>query len=126
MTSKLIFFVVVRNISYFPYWPSVFGSQQELRSRQPVTAQFEGMHFHPSRALNGQIERCPHMSPFLRSERIMDLINFVSNEGLESSLLIGNVLKDRQGVHPKGDTMDGDVQLIVNEHVETRRDYSCL
>ena len=56
----------------------------------------------------------------------MDLINFVSNEGLESSLLIGNVLKDRQGVHPKGDTMDGDVQLIVNEHVETRRDYSCL
>jgi len=34
----------------------------------------------------------------------MDLINSVSNKGLETSLLIGDVLMDCQGVRPKGDT----------------------
>ena len=56
----------------------------------------------------------------------MDLINSVSNKGLETSLLIGDVLKDCQGVGPKGGTMNRQVQLIVNQHVETRRDHGCL
>ena len=56
----------------------------------------------------------------------MDLINSFSDEGLESSPLVGDVLKDCQGVRSKGDTMNGQVQLIANQHVETRRDHSCL
>jgi len=56
----------------------------------------------------------------------MDLINSVSNKGFETSLLIGDVLMDCQGVRPKGDTMKRQVQLIVNQDVEMRRDHSCL
>ena len=51
----------------------------------------------------------------------MDLTNSVGNKGLESSLLFGDVLKDCQGVRPKGDMLNGKVQ-----HVQTRRDHSCL
>ena len=56
----------------------------------------------------------------------MNLINSVGDKGLESSLLVGDVLKDCQGVRPEGDTLNGQVQLIVNQHVQTRRDHSCL
>ena len=56
----------------------------------------------------------------------MDLINSVSNEGLESYLLTGDVLKECQGVRPKGDTMNGQVQPIMNQHVQTRRDHEPL
>ena len=47
----------------------------------------------------------------------MDLINSVGKKGLESSLLVGDVLKDCQGVRLKGETMNGQVQLIVNQRV---------
>ena len=126
MTYNSNFFVVVRNITNLLYWPIVFGLQQGLRSRQPATVRFEGMYFNPSKALIGRIERSRHMSPLLRSGSIMDLINSVCYKGLESSLLVGDVLKDCHGVRPKGDTINKLVQLIVNEHVETRRDHSCL
>ena len=56
----------------------------------------------------------------------MDLTNSVGNKGLESTLLVGDVLKGCQGVRPKGDTLKGQVQLIINQHVETGRDHSCL
>jgi len=57
------------------------------------------------------------MSLLLRSGSIMDLINSVGKKGLESSLLVGDVLKDCQGVRLKGETMNGQVQLIVNQRV---------
>ena len=37
----------------------------------------------------------------------MNLINSVGNRGLELSVLIGDVFKDCQGVHPEGDTLNG-------------------
>ena len=56
----------------------------------------------------------------------MNLINSVSDKGLESSLLVSDVLKDCQGVRPEGDTLNGQVQLIVNQHVQTPGDNRCL
>ena len=70
-----------------------------------------------------RIERCRHMSPLLRGRSFVDLINSVSNKRLESSLLVGDVLKDGKQVCPKCDTMN---RLIVNQHMKTHRDHSCL
>ena len=54
------------------------------------------------------------MSPLLSSGSITNPINSVGNKGLESSFLIGDVLKACQGVLPEGNTLNGQVKLILN------------
>ena len=108
MTFNSNFFIAVGNITDLLNWPLIFGLQKELRSRQPATLRIGRMYFNPLRTLISRI----HMSPLLRSESIMNLINSVGNKGLESSLLVGNVLKDCQGVRPECDTLNRQVQLI--------------
>ena len=73
----------------------------------------------PSSAGLSDVDICRHCSG-------VDLSNSVPHEWLNSSFLVGDVLKNCRGVWPKGGAVDWKVQFVHNYQVETCRDCSDL